>query len=220
MGHVSGDGRIDAGVVPPNVLGVGAVAPRREAVRRGRVRAAPVRVGPSAWEHLEVAPAEGLERLASLALAPGGTFEASIREQPGDSWSGVEALGDVHDGRLVAAATGSWSQCQGGVELRFDEVVELGIDEFAVVYRLRRECLVADDASLPDGLSQEYSPCRESTAATQPLLRLEAGVGHGTGAAGAQRGRAASGSAGSEEEYLDDFEGDSDCSSARSSHQD
>merc|ERR1712008_218399 len=62
-------------------------------------------------------------------------------------------------------AGGRWRPCRGGVELVFVEAPELGLPELTVMYRMRRECLVADDASLPDGLVQEYSRCSTMEAA-------------------------------------------------------
>jgi len=109
-----------------------------------------------------------MERVSMLVLEEGGGPD------PGGSfWAAAGAFRQVDDrssGEEITRgaecfAGGSWKPCRGGVELVFDEAPELGLSELTVMYRVRRECLVADDASLPDGLVQEYSRCSTAEAA-------------------------------------------------------
>lgn len=193
MGHAGADAR-RAGAVDPQggaaavVAGEGGMAedvaaasqqggvgPRRvrEPVRRGAVRARSAQIGPSAWEHVEAdfSNTEGdIDRVSSLVLEPGGSFQAVIIERRHTEYDDGEACGPECSSR------GNWRPCRGGVEIIFDSSPDLELPEHTVVYRLRRECLVADDAALPDGLAQEYSPCRTASriadlaAARSPLL--------------------------------------------------
>lgn len=139
--------------------GAGKDAPRR-AVRRGAVRAKQKEeVVASSWEHVEVvmdADADALNSVSSLVLMPGGAFRAqqSSRAGLGDGARGPDAV-----------AVGSWRPCRGGVDLVFEPVRALRLPERIVTYSLRNNCLVADEAGLPDGLLQEYSRCASDTAA-------------------------------------------------------
>lgn len=195
MGHAGADAR-RAGAVDPRggaaavVAGQGGMAEDvaaaaasqqggvglrhvREPVRRGAVRARSAQVGPSAWEHVEAdfSNTEGdIDRVSSLVLEPGGGFQAVIIERRHAENDDGEACGPE------CSSCGNWRPCRGGVELIFDSCPDLELPEHTVMYRLRRECLVADDAVLPDGLAQEYSPCRTAlrvadlATARSPLL--------------------------------------------------
>eukprot|EP00927_Polykrikos_kofoidii_P016193 TRINITY_DN17283_c0_g2_i1.p1 TRINITY_DN17283_c0_g2~~TRINITY_DN17283_c0_g2_i1.p1 ORF type:complete len:283 (-),score=54.14 TRINITY_DN17283_c0_g2_i1:5-853(-) len=140
-----------------------------EAVRRGAVRSRPAgcRVtAPSAWEHVEVElPTDnssvGIERVASLSLSTGGAFDASI---------GVRRSDDETSPAALSRASGEWRECRGGVQLTFLAEPAIGLEEFNVVYMLRRNCLVANEAQLPDGLAQEYSSCSCSVASGDKAL--------------------------------------------------
>lgn len=123
---------------------------------------------PSAWEHLEMALGEGSDRISSLALEPGGTFRAVVREHQRD-----EDDGCAEAAIIVASAVGSWRQCRGGVELVFSETPELDLPELSVSYALRRGSLVAEASELPDGLAQEYSSCPTPTLANSSSLGAE-----------------------------------------------
>lgn len=146
----------------------GPAAPRpqaRAAVRRGAVRdrasAAASRVAASAWEHVEVAlgaeeegGGEESEVVSSLVLDPEGAFRATVTRRSADG------RGSAESAAASALAVGLWRSCRGGVELVFPEQDdELVLPECVVRYRLRRACLVAEGAELPDGLAQEYSQC-------------------------------------------------------------
>jgi hypothetical protein len=101
---------------------------------------------------------EGPDRVASLALEPGGTFSASLKEQQHLVDGSCESL-------ILTTAFGAWQQCRGGVELVFREAPELDLPELLITYRLRRGCLVAESLDLPDGLAQEYSRCPDGFSA-------------------------------------------------------
>jgi len=186
MGHTSADAS-NVGVTDVTIGGQGIImnglarGPEpRQGVRRGAVRAPVVQVGPSRWEHVEMdldcGPQAGMERVSMLVLEagggpdPGGSFWAAAGafRQVDDRSSGEEAARGAE-----CFAGGRWRPCRGGVELVFDEAPELGLPELTVMYRVRRECLVADDASLPDGLVQEYSRCSTTETAVseqQPTI--------------------------------------------------
>lgn len=102
------------------------------------------------------------DRVSSLCLEPGGTFHAALKEKQHDADGASESV-------TLATASGSWRQCRGGMELVFAESAELGLEELLVPYALRRGCLVAEAADLPDGLAQEYSPCPEDARPASPL---------------------------------------------------
>jgi len=117
---------------------------------------------------LDCGPQAGMERVSILVLEEGGgpgvgdSFwaAAGASRQVDDRSCGEEAMRGAE-----CFAGGRWRPCRGGVELVFAEVPEFGLSELTVIYRVRRECLVADDASLPDGLVQEYSRCSTAEAA-------------------------------------------------------
>lgn len=190
MGHTSADA-CNVGVTDAVVDGQGIQANRmndvarnpapRQAVRRGAVRAPSAQVGPSRWEHVELdfdgGSQASRERVSTLVL------EAGCGPDPGGSfWAAAGAFRQVDDrssGEEITRgaecfAGGSWKPCRGGVELIFAETPELGLPELTVRYRVRTECLVADDASLPDGLVQEYSRC-STTEAAVPAQQLAIG---------------------------------------------
>lgn len=170
MGHIPPDSYVGPGGAAAAGGGAGApvttpAGPRQlEAVRRGAVRARTPgqQVVPGCWEHLEMAVDEGPDRLSSLSLDAGGTFQATLSEQQHDADGSCET-------RVLANASGTWHRCRGGVELEFSEEPDLDLPDFQVAYMLRRGCLVADGTELPDGLAQEYSRCPDSTSATAPL---------------------------------------------------
>jgi len=156
----------------------------RQAVRRGAVRAPVAQVGPSRWEHVEMDLAGGLqagmERVSMLVLEAGGGPDPG-----GNFWAAAGAFRQVDDrscGEEVTRgaecfAGGKWTPCRGGVELIF--AAELGLPELRVRYRLRRQCIVADEASLPDGLVQEYSRCSSVAEAVVSTPQLSIGDAYG-----------------------------------------
>ncbi|CAK0854131.1 unnamed protein product, partial [Prorocentrum cordatum] len=108
-------------------------------------------------------PGEDSERLGGPPLSrlgpppilePGGAFRASVC----DHRHGASA-GDAPAGLASSVAQGSWRPCRGGVELVFPAEPALDLPELCAAYRRCRDCLVAEDFDLPDGLAQEYSPC-------------------------------------------------------------
>ncbi|CAE8597402.1 unnamed protein product, partial [Polarella glacialis] len=163
MGHAGGDARRIGSETEAERTGAardflmeGAGRRSVQAVRRGAVRARHAQVGPSAWEHVEVMLDDDhgeLESVASLLLAESGRFRAA-------TFARLPALNLGQQDSPLAAASGSWRPYRGGVELTFEAEEEANIEEVVVVYRLRRNHLVADEAFLPDGLAQEYSVCR------------------------------------------------------------
>mmetsp|Transcript_73523 Transcript_73523/g.137376 ORF Transcript_73523/g.137376 Transcript_73523/m.137376 type:complete len:272 (-) Transcript_73523:113-928(-) len=129
--------------------------PRRVSVgvRRAAVRAPAAQLGPSDWEHIEVVLPDGGERVSSLKLESGGTFRASVQERRSGSEEPANLL----------SASGCWTASRRGLELIFPEEPMLDLAEHRVAYELRRNCLVATESVLPDGLEQEYSACNAYT---------------------------------------------------------
>eukprot|EP00931_Biecheleriopsis_adriatica_P000745 TRINITY_DN100850_c0_g1_i1.p1 TRINITY_DN100850_c0_g1~~TRINITY_DN100850_c0_g1_i1.p1 ORF type:complete len:268 (-),score=58.52 TRINITY_DN100850_c0_g1_i1:7-810(-) len=175
MGHAGGDARLLGADETAAAAANGAQRRTVEAVRRGAVRARSTQVGPSAWEHVEVTFGDGLEleRISSLILEEGGQFHAAIFDRLTDGGGSRQvtspATPETH-GTPAASASGSWRHCRGGVELVFEAEEELELEEVVIVYRRRRDCLVADEPSLPDGLVQEYSPWRAQDSAGAAML--------------------------------------------------
>jgi len=124
-------------------------------IRRAAVRAAPAGqpIGPSEWEHVEVLLPNGGERISSLKLEAGGTFSALVQER----CEGELQLEDI------ASSHGNWVANRRGLELVFPDDPQLQLSEHRVAYELRRGCLVATQAVLPDGLDQEYSVCNAAS---------------------------------------------------------
>ena len=125
-----------------------------EPVRRVTARAGSAPVAASGWEHVEVILAEDAEVVSSLVLEQDSTFRAKVFRR-----SGEEArLGSPEPEQPTLGperqAFGCWRPCGKGVELVLAEEVDLGLEELVILYRHRRGCLVAEETSLPDGLSQ------------------------------------------------------------------
>eukprot|EP00930_Biecheleria_cincta_P045394 TRINITY_DN31294_c0_g1_i1.p1 TRINITY_DN31294_c0_g1~~TRINITY_DN31294_c0_g1_i1.p1 ORF type:complete len:291 (+),score=54.70 TRINITY_DN31294_c0_g1_i1:47-874(+) len=167
MGHAGYDAKLVGEGVAGAAPGHGG-APRRpvQAVRRGAVRAGRSQVGPSSWEHVEVTFGDDLEqeRVCSLRLADGGQFHAAIFERLRPAGSAELQEPAIPQGTPSAESSGSWRPYRGGVELVFEAEEDLNLEEVVIVYCMRHNCLVADEAALPDGLAQEYSPCRSLAA--------------------------------------------------------
>jgi len=135
--------------LPLDVHATEAQPSARQAVRRGAVRQGRKQITASSWEHVQMvlSAQEEAQISSSLHLLPTGKFHA------------LAGVSKICGG---AVAMGTWRSCRHGVELVFAECPELGLQEVRVDYRLRGDCLVADDCELPDGLEQEYNPCEIS----------------------------------------------------------
>jgi len=181
---------------PPMGHAVGEATRRSvEPVRRVTARAGSAPVAASGWEHVEVILAEDAEVVSSLVLEQDSTFRAKVFRR-----SGEEArLGSPEPEQPTLGperqAFGCWRPCGKGVELVLAEEVDLGLEELVILYRHRRGCLVAEETSLPDGLSQEYSRC-----APDGLEAVGATLNSVPEACGSPRS----------EVYEDDFEDDSE----------
>jgi len=164
MGQLSGDAYLGPGGAAAAAGGAGVApapaGPRQlQAVRRGAVRERRPgqQVEPSTWENVEMAVGEGVDRVSSLSLQPGGIFTALLKEQEHDADGNCETS-------IVASAAGAWRPCRGGVELTFSDEPELELPDLQVEYRLRRGSLVAEALDLPDGLAQEYARCPDGSS--------------------------------------------------------